>query len=559
MISINSSRNQIRLLEILPGSGDEDIRASHRIACLDEQAKYRALSYVWGGSSEGRSVVLEGSVIKVTDNLFSALRTIRSSSESIILWVDALCINQEDAIEKRDQVHLMRRIYTQCTNCFVHLGKVNASETGAPDHDPLGVAQAVWEAIRIVADPTPYSELPSGLATREAQARAGKAFQFVQRGPWWTRIWTIQEGVAPPRHTLIWGPLTMPWEVFVKFSGNAMDLKWPDNLGLDFFAFFPEGRALHLTASFTGLGMAAAWANQTPNPLEMLWRFRHRHSGDPRDKVYSILGLLHEGEQPLPSVTSSDYELPAATLFKRVTIDLIRDDWGLCPLIGLRGEQKSVPDLPSWAIDWSLPEKNDITEFWAHDIFYYDFTADKGLPMLDKDALVSPDEDSVIHLNGVMFDRVLASSKPIKTDKIDEIMRMWDELTVEAKSKGLKHDPATETFRNIVFRNMMEGKFLEPDRGREWRERMWANQTLFFTDTGYIGLGPSTVSQGDEIWVMSGGRVPFVLRPQETGREQDEKSKSSDYTFVGDVYMPGLMHGEAVEGRLEGQRFVKIH
>ncbi|KAI2619941.1 HET-domain-containing protein [Hypoxylon sp. NC1633] len=561
MISIDSSQSQIRLLEILPGSGLDDIRCSYRIISLDVEVKYQTLSYVWGESKEHKSVVLEGRAVNVTDNLFSALQTIRSLSESepTILWVDALCINQEDAVEKMEQVHMMRHIYARCTNCFVHFGKASASETGASEEDSPQVARAVWDAIRLVADPTPYSELPPGLATPEAQAQAGQAFQFIDKGPWWSRIWTIQEGVAPPHHTLLWGPLSMPWEVFVQFSNNAMDLRWPDNLGLNFFSFFPGGVASDLSASFTALEMAASWANDRPDPLEMLWRFRYRNSSDPRDKVYTILALLREGERPLPSVTSSDYEISAATLFKRVTIDLIRDDWGLRPLIGFRGEQKSVPDLPTWAIDWSLPKQNSVSDFWAHNEFYLDFTADRGLPMLDRDLLVSDDDNSTIHLNGVKFDHILASSKPIETSEIDEVAEVWDEITRAAEARGLRQDAAAKTFRKIVFRNMMDGKFLEAGRDSEWRKGMWSNQTLFITGAGYIGLGPSTVAQGDEVWILSGGRVPFLLRPREMRPEHDHAGGLSDYVFVGDTYMPGLMHGEAVEGRLDEQRLVLVH
>ncbi|KAI4860062.1 HET-domain-containing protein [Hypoxylon rubiginosum] len=559
MIPIDSSRNQIRLLEIPPGSDPDDIHCTQKLICLDDKVEYQTLSYVWGERTEGRSIILEGCRVEVTDNLFSALHTIRSSTELTILWVDALCINQEDAVEKKEQVYLMRRIYTQCANCFIHLGRVNASETGASEDDSLEAAQAAMDAIHVVADSSPYSILPSSLGTPEAQARAGKAFQFVQGAPWWSRIWTIQESVAPPRHTLLWGPLSIPWEVFVKFSENAMALRWPDHLGLSFFVFFPQGIAHILSASFTALDMASSWARETPNPLDMLWRFRYRHSTDPRDKVYSILALLHEGERPLPSVASSDYELPAATLYKRVTIDLIRDDWGLRPLIGLRGEQKSVPGLPSWVVDWSLPKDGNISEFWAHEKFYMDFTADRGLPMLDKDMLTHGEEDSVIHLNGLMFDHVLVSSKPVKTNEIDEVMRIWNELTTKARAKGLRDDPATETYRDIVFKHMMEGSFLDSDRRSDWRKTMWSNQTLFFTKTGFIGLGPSTVTRGDEIWILSGGRVPFMLRPREGVRVQTEKNKTGDCYFVGDVHMPGLMYGEAVEGRLDEQRFVQIH
>ncbi|KAI1080943.1 HET-domain-containing protein [Whalleya microplaca] len=567
-VILNSQQNQIRLLEIAAGPEGEEIRCSYRVVSLDDSPAYHTLSYVWGDSHEGRSIVVAGAKVAVTDNLFSALHAIRSNaaatsstspeSESeaeseLLIWVDALCINQRDPDEKMHQVHhLMRRIYAQCANCFVHFGRVE---------EALGAARAAVDAMRVVADAETYEELPPTLRGKEAQDAAGRAFQQIPNSAWWSRIWTIQEGVRPRQHTIVWGLFTLPWETFMRFYTRAMALHWPDNLGLSFFAFFPAGHAGNLSGPFYALDLARAWGEEPEGPLVMLWRFRDRRSSDPRDKVYAIMGLLGEGApNPLPGVTPADYTVPVPTLFKRVTVDLIRDEWSLRPLIGLRGERKSVPDLPSWVVDWTLPpDGRVISRFWDHDRFWYDFTTDRGLPMLDKEVLSSGGDDCVIRLNGVFFDRVLAASKPIETSEMDDVVKMWDALTAEAKARGLRCDEVTDTFRNIAFRGMMEGKFLEHDRGTNWRENMWWMQTLFFTETGYIGLGPSTIQQGDEVWIMSGCRVPFAFRPRGQDHKTIESGNADGYEFVGDTYMPGIMHGEAVESRIGRQRFIKVY
>lgn len=59
---------------------------------------------------------------------------------------------------------------------------------------------------------------------------------------------------------------------------------------------------------------------------------------------------------------------------------------------------------------------------------------------------------------------------------------------------------------------------------------------LLRTENDLLVMGPGSVSEGDEVWVLKGARVPFVLRPnQETGR----------YQLIGQSYVRGTMQGEA--------------
>lgn len=60
------------------------------------------------------------------------------------------------------------------------------------------------------------------------------------------------------------------------------------------------------------------------------------------------------------------------------------------------------------------------------------------------------------------------------------------------------------------------------------------DRRLFATEAGYLGLGPVSIQQGDQIWLFKGGRVPFVLRPVENGC----------YKLIGETYVHGVMNGE---------------
>lgn len=77
---------------------------------------------------------------------------------------------------------------------------------------------------------------------------------------------------------------------------------------------------------------------------------------------------------------------------------------------------------------------------------------------------------------------------------------------------------------------------------------MVVNQAFFITDCGYIGIGPPNVHIDNEIWVLFGGRVPFVLRPRVKGSSTSQRHQEDrEYSFIGDAYVHGIMDGEFVE------------
>jgi hypothetical protein len=70
---------------------------------------------------------------------------------------------------------------------------------------------------------------------------------------------------------------------------------------------------------------------------------------------------------------------------------------------------------------------------------------------------------------------------------------------------------------------------------------------LFVTKTGYIGIGPSTIQEGDEIWVVATCKVPLIVRKCD---EDEAITRFAEdivyplYTLVGDSYVHGVMDGE---------------
>lgn len=118
-----SSQKQIRVLTLQASLNVGDpIQGTVSVISLDSNPAFSALSYVWGDPNVTTEITLDGAPIQVTSNLASALRHIRKAFGEIVIWVDAVCINQKDYNEKGQQVQLMGEIYKKAEQVIGWLG-----------------------------------------------------------------------------------------------------------------------------------------------------------------------------------------------------------------------------------------------------------------------------------------------------------------------------------------------------------------------------------------------------------------------------------------------------
>ncbi|KAK6071048.1 heterokaryon incompatibility protein [Seiridium cupressi] len=117
-----SSQSQIRTIILHSGQFNEDVQCSFHIVSLDGNLEYEALSYIWGDPTVTQPVIVDGNEMQVTTNLKAALRHLRSDQKPRTLWVDAICINQQDDREKSAQVPMMGKIFQQATSVLAWFG-----------------------------------------------------------------------------------------------------------------------------------------------------------------------------------------------------------------------------------------------------------------------------------------------------------------------------------------------------------------------------------------------------------------------------------------------------
>lgn len=115
--------DSFRLLDIEPGFSSEQLKCKLRTEHLNShEAPYSALSYTWGSPTDREVIQLNGVPFSISKNLYDALKTIRHIFMTVTCWVDAICIDQENYAERKQQVTIMRSIYQKASNVVVWLG-----------------------------------------------------------------------------------------------------------------------------------------------------------------------------------------------------------------------------------------------------------------------------------------------------------------------------------------------------------------------------------------------------------------------------------------------------
>lgn len=346
-------RKELRLLTLLPiPRGKEDGIIQCELATFsllqphpEKQSSvlpaYDALSYEWGAhKSNRREIQLQGERILIGENLWLALRHLRSSSERRILWIDALCINQQDKRERGHQVDLMSSIYSRARVVHVWLGSENENVSEAFD-----LLEIIWQAsgkrrytqlehvifrqLQVSVEKKqsfpdqPIDEeigLKGSMATVHGRIEekrtvcwynidlmgqlmeeyaevedwdwtAWHAIEALLELSYWRRIWIVQEFVLARTVQIHCGSHSIDWEVFDGALSHVLRFKVDR---------FPETHFVQTNFwMITRSAGSKVWdmrsrGKRNKTLLELLEACRSSQCSDRRDKVYALLGLAKD-------------------------------------------------------------------------------------------------------------------------------------------------------------------------------------------------------------------------------------------------------------------------
>ena len=202
--------DEIRLLHLQPGATNDPLICQLVHSTLLEKPQYEALSYMWGSKESPLQIDLNGGIVDVRNNLWQALIHLRLPDTTRILWIDALCINQNDTNERNHQVSQMGRIYQNAYRVVAWLGVDDESSRIAMkfilDFQPRTREQCRLEDL--------LSRSPTIIENYIIAAICSLCFR-----KYWTRVWIIQELILAERIDILCGSWVCDWHQF----GTALD------------------------------------------------------------------------------------------------------------------------------------------------------------------------------------------------------------------------------------------------------------------------------------------------------------------------------------------------
>jgi hypothetical protein len=430
---------QIRMLEILPHNGDNNQPISCTLSTVDIKKevipKYEALSYCWKNTDDDvadRTIWCEGQPIAVLPNLHDALMRLRYAHEPRRLWADAVCINQNDIPERASQVAMMREIYSCSLRVIIWLGN---------EHSGSSAGISLARELAAISQRHKQSSKPLTLDERRADAPKGDdprchELLAILGRKWFSRVWMIQEVAVSPDAHILCSPDWIPWAEFV-----------------DAILFIAEVGPVVNAPTSSVMNMVFLYNARVhfqkgirPGLLSLVVQFSRFDATDPKDKIYSLLGLADVPDITRLSLTpdySEDFK-PGA-LYRNFARRCLAQDGTLEVLSAAQRHLDRVTKLneilPSWVPDWMAGGSNPVITLQRLEALNARpvvFQTSKGYLYRPKE-ITSAENGRRLLLEGIVFDTIgTVSSHPsapmlMVSGKQDESMFRMAQFPIEAR------------------------------------------------------------------------------------------------------------------------------
>lgn len=391
--------NHIRLLTVKPAESlDADIECEIGTVSRQESRdlKYTALSYCWatqdGDASFCCKVSIGGKTKAITRNLFDALRYLRLPGDDLRMWIDAVCINQNDANEKTQQVAAMAAIYANAGRVIAWLGIGQPTQDELAylflsllvhiDWDSSGLAQlgtrtghlgdleccteensTIWRIRkertdafvehRLALYPLEYKTRNMAHLRWTAEDTMDVIEPFLSRR-YFSRRWIVQELVLanPGSVFLQWSHhIFGPGNIFSVVFRKLLDMIY--NLNVVTRGLSVNSRVKPLCTQIGAISLLWSVGDRRIHRdlPSTLWRCDRLDCFDPRDRLYSLVSI-----DPDCNILP-DYNLQLDAVF----IEFAKYLWStgrtedICENLKVARPESPKLDLPSWVPDLRFP------------------------------------------------------------------------------------------------------------------------------------------------------------------------------------------------------------
>ncbi|KAK2601833.1 hypothetical protein QQS21_004616 [Conoideocrella luteorostrata] len=439
---------------------------------------FYALSYVWGPQARTHQILIDGKSLKVTENLYFALRDMQMQHMgNLYVWADAICINQDDLAERSEQVLLMREIYHSAYFVQIWLGLTCADgkrclkfiadlcgqmyDDDTPDEESeerihqaisfpaaalLNVGQKLAQGLyagmdifiprarddgaKLVLETDEHQKTIDSLTKWRPKEKRLKKVEsenfaemaalidtvFIQRSGWFERMWVVQELGVTENADIIYDGTTISWDEF---------------LGVIYYLHYTCGSPLPNIHKLTTLEkIRVGWTGGNRLPLYSLIReCRDRQASDPKDKVYALFGLM--GDQ-MNAFLQPNYAKSLGEVYALTTQHFISQNRSLDPICGWQTSGRH--DLPSWVPDYSLDQSRAAASLVA-DYGKESLFASSGYDIQGEYVInASPLQDwSFLHVTALFIDSIAVTSPgcPLNAE-LETIEQLWHTTILKA-------------------------------------------------------------------------------------------------------------------------------
>lgn len=360
----------IRLLVLHPGGREGRLTCTLRQTRLSQAGEYEALSYCWGKAPKRKLYInpasvastAEGRYLLIPASLIPFLYRTRAhplfKDKARVLWIDSVCINQNDSAEKETQIKYMRDIYMRAEHTIIWLG-VGADRSGdALSYiHKLGRKYAfhVDDEMNRVRDPDTEQERAylAKLDVTVGDPMLEAVFALLER-EYFERAWIVQEAVVSPKAHIAVGENSQTWLTFVCALFYLLQVQsW-------IFEFYPS---VQLSLVISLVQTKFHWNCDYDIPWWItLVSHRQARSGLPEDKIFALWGLGCKKQLTDLGVTPNYSQGVEKTYWHL----------GVCGLESGTAEVLHVPricieeedsqkgiralEIPSWVPDWRYTE-----------------------------------------------------------------------------------------------------------------------------------------------------------------------------------------------------------
>ncbi|KAK3304851.1 heterokaryon incompatibility protein-domain-containing protein [Chaetomium strumarium] len=411
---LGEANTEFRLLELMPSASEAQaaqLNCRILVSGIEQPAhEYKALSYSWGNGATPCSIAVlpaEGSAgepraLAITESLHTALLHLRDARTSVWLWIDQVCINQQDDDEKGEQVRLMGPIYTRAEQVLVWLGPAELVLVWQnPEEHGSDALMEAWQTVgqeardfgmesyytkerwpllsRIINNNDPddpktaqfHNKLLRSGAETLAPLIARQTLRHWFARSWFRRAWTVQEFCLCANTVFVCGTKSVQVELvmlaiqILHFSGaRLMDTVYaralvPISL-LEDVVEEPTSRLFSCRQRRRKLdrGEEGATGDQLHALLRKLYVGRDTQAKFPRDRVFSLLGLAVDTRSLdiTPDYTNAGEASAEARMLTRAARAMITNpSTGRIDILCYSQFPKApdlANDLPSWVPDW---------------------------------------------------------------------------------------------------------------------------------------------------------------------------------------------------------------